>query len=529
MTRIPPFPHDEQVAGPTASQSVKRRSKAAIVLKRLGMGLVSTVLSAVAYYFAARYGLALLAQPDGVAVFWPASGIAVGALLVFGTASFAPIGSGVAIGTIAANIVAGRPPELAIPFAFANMLECLIVAGLAEWLLGPNLRFDTLRKFIGIFFAAGVGAAAGAVIGASTIAMFGKAEGSFLAHWHQWLRSDLIGIIAITPLVLGIRALASRQISVRSHVEGLLLITLVSAAAAATHPDTFIRQGIEVTLPISVLFPLLLLLAIRHPLTYSQIGASMVAIILVACIVSERKIATDFDIMWAQLSIVSMVACSLSLAALIAERNAGEVRRQLLVRELDHRVKNGLTLVQAVVDRSREHASSIDDFCDKLAGRIHSMARTHTMLSREKWQGIELGQLIATELASYQEINSKAFVGPRVLLTPALAQSLSLVVHELSTNAIKHGSLARPEGRVHVAWIIEPVHENPDGIETLVIEWQEFGLPFVGKIGPAGFGTSTIRDLLKYEAEASVDLHFPPDGARCTIRLPMAPLRLTTT
>jgi two-component sensor histidine kinase/integral membrane sensor domain MASE1 len=523
MTRIPPFPHSAQVPGPTASSLGKRHARSAVVLKRLGAGLLSTVLMAVASFAAAQYGLAFLAQPGGVAVFWPASGIAVGALLVFGRASVAPVACGVAAGTLVANVIGGRPLlELAVPFAIANSVECVTVAALSEKLLGPNLRFDTLKRFIGIFFVATIGAALGAVIGALAISALGKADGSFLTHWHQWLRSDLIGIIAITPLALGLRALTSEQIPVRTHVEGVLLILLVSAAAAATYPNTLLRQAVDITLPISVLFPLLLLLAIRHPLTYSQIGASMVASILVACVVSERGLATDSDIMWAQLSIVSMVACSLSLAALIAERNAGEVRRQLLVRELDHRVKNGLTLVQAVVDRSREHASSIDDFCDKLGGRIHALARTHTMLSREKWQGIELGQVIATELASYQEINSKAFVGPRVLLQPALAQSLSLVVHELATNAIKHGSLARPEGRVHVAWHIEPAHENADGIEHLVIEWQEFGLPFVGKIGPAGFGTSTIRDLLKYEADASVDLSFPSEGARCTIRVPMA-------
>jgi two-component sensor histidine kinase len=329
------------------------------------------------------------------------------------------------------------------------------------------------------------------------------------------------------PLVLGLRALASPDISITRHIEGFTLLALVSAGAAATCPNAFVIDGHQTALPISILFPLLLILGIRHPLTYSQIGASSVAIILVVCVVSERSINTDYGILWAQFSIVSLVACSLSLSALIAERHAGEVRRQLLVRELDHRVKNGLSLVQAVVDRSRQHASSIDDFCAKLGGRIHSMARTHTMLSREKWQGIELGQLIATELAAYQEINSKAFVGPRVVLPPALAQSLSLVVHELSTNAIKHGALSRPEGRVHVAWHFGPAHENAAGIEHLLIEWQEFGLSSGYQIGPAGFGTSTICDLLRYEADAGVDLSFPEGGARCTIRLPMASLRRT--
>lgn len=495
-----------------------RRSQ---LLLRIGPGsfLVTTLLMASVYFPASLVGLALLSHHNGVAVFWPASGVAVGALLVFGRPYFAPLALGVAIGTIFANISIGRPPTLAPIFGFANAVECLVVAALSERFLGTRLLFDTLRRVVGIFLAAAVGCATAAVVGAITIKYLGNVEGSLLMHWNLWFRSDFIGVLAMTPLFVGLRALA-RPLSMRSHIEGLLLLGFVSFAAAVIYPSTFQKHGIEVSLPISVLFPPLLVLAIRHPLTYSPIGASLVAFITVASVVAEQAVATEFDILWAQATIVSMVVCSLSLSALIAERREGEERQRMLVRELDHRVKNGLTLVQAVVERSRETASSIEDFYSALEGRIRSMARTHSMLSRQRWHGLELGKLIETELEPFQDRSPDLLSGPTVTLSPALAQSLSLVLHELSTNAVKHGALSSPEGRVHVAWGIVPSEREPDAKE-LTIDWREEGGPILDRIGCESFGTSTIRDLLKYEAAAEVDLSFPREGARCSIRVPI--------
>ncbi len=498
-----------------------RAAPGAQPLPRISTGafLVAVLLMASAYFSASLFGLALLSHPNGVAVFWPASGVAVGALLVFGRPYFAPIALGVVIATIFANLSIGRPLVLAPIFGFANAAECLVVAGLSERFLGANLRFDTLRRVVGIFIAAASGTAVGAVIGALTIKYLGNVEGSYLTHWNLWFRSDFIGVLAMTPLILGLQMLA-RPIPVRDHVEGLLLLAFVSFSAAVIYPSTLTEQGIEVSLPISVLFPPLLLLAIRHPLTYSPIGASLVAFITVASVVAEQAVVTESDILWAQATIVSMVVCSLCLSALIAERRTGEERQRMLVRELDHRVKNGLTLVQAVVERSRETAPAIEDFYPALEGRIRSMARTHSMLSRQRWHGLELGELIQTELAPFQDKAPGLLCGPRVMLSPALAQSLSLVLHELSTNAVKYGALSRPEGRVHVAWQIMP-SERETGAKQLVIAWREEGVPIPGQAGPEGFGTSTIRDLLKYEAGADVSLTFPREGARCTIRVPI--------
>jgi len=524
MTSVPPGTRSDREAPGQARASHAPQPLAGAKpfnLDRRGAELALTLLMTASYFLAARYGLTLLAEPNGVAVFWPASGLAVGALLVFGRESFGPVGTGVALATILANATSGRSLGLAVPFALANVVECLAVAWLTDRLLGPSPRFDSLKRVVGIFLAAATGTASGAVVGALTIMSLGASDGSFFQHWHQWFRSDLIGIIAIAPLILGLRTLASSRISASKHVEGVLLLLFVCFTAAATYPGTLSREGLVVSLPISILFPPLLLLAIRHPSTYSQIGASAVAFTMLACIIIERAVADDTDILWAQITIVSMVASSLSLAALIAERNASEERRRLLVRELDHRVKNGLSLVQAVVDRSRENASSVEDFYAALGGRIRSMVRTHSMLSREKWHDLELSELIKTELSPYQEILPDTLEGPRVLFKPALVQSLSLVLHELLTNAVKHGALMRPQGRVLVKWHIE--EDAAPAIPRLVIQWQESGRPLTGEIGQEGFGTSTIRELLRYEADAVVELAFPREGARCTIRIPITP------
>ncbi len=497
-----------------------RRASRALLPDRPGTFLFAAVLMASVYYSASLFGLSLLAHPNGVAVFWPASGIAVGALLVFGRKFFIPIALGVAIATIAANVTVGRPLVLAPVFGFANAVECLLAASLAERFVGPNPRFDTLRRVIGILMASMIGAAVGAIIGAVTIKFLGHAEGPLVMHWSLWFRSDFLGIMTMTPLIFGLHTLA-RPLPLHDHIEGLVLLGLASFTAAVIYPSTLIEQGVEVSLPVSVLFPPLVVLAIRHPLTYSPIGASVVAFIVVASVVARRGLTTEFDIFWAQATIVSMIVCSLSLSALIDERRVSEERQRLLIRELDHRVKNGLTLVQAVVERSRDTSPSIENFYPALEGRIRSMARTHSMLSRERWQGLELAELIETELAPYQDLALDTLSGPPVMLGPTLAQSLSLVLHELSTNAVKHGALSRPEGRVFVSWQIETSPPEPER-KDLVIAWREVGVPIRGATRAEGFGTSTIRDMLEYEAAAKVTLEFPHDGARCTIRLPIA-------
>lgn len=484
------------------------------------------LLMAVTYYVAARVGLALL-DDAGVAVFWPASGVAVGALLAGGRHSVAPIAVGVAVATLAANITAGRSYFLTASFAMANVVECVTVALLVHRVLGARLQFDSLLRVFGVFQAAIIGAGLGGALATFALYLADRSWTSWADDWHVWFRSDLIGIIALSPLIVGMRTLFTTPATWRDHLEGIALTGVVVATAYAIGPGGSQISTSAIDLPIALIFPSLLLLAIRHSLTYSPIGASAVALVIVGSVIAEQGATGALHIFSTQLTIVSLTGCSLALSALIAERRAAETRQTLMVRELNHRVKNALTVVQAVVERSRESTSSLGDFYVALGGRIRSMARTHSLLSRERWHGLALDELVEAELAPYQAFDAQMVRGPRVVLGPSLAQSVNLVLHELSTNAAKYGALSQPGGKVSVGWVVETA--GPDEGDTLVITWRETCASALGAIGPEGFGLSTIRELLQYETDGTVELTFPPPGALCIIRLPLSEPGLSLT
>jgi PAS domain S-box-containing protein len=140
----------------------------------------------------------------------------------------------------------------------------------------------------------------------------------------------------------------------------------------------------------------------------------------------------------------------------ITQRKEAEERQTMLVRELDHRARNLLAVVQSVLHLSR--ASTTPEFIAAVDGRIRALSRTHTMLSETRWRGVELGRIVEEEIAPFATGQSKqiAAEGPAVSLPPPTAQSLALALHELVTNAVKHGALSVPEGRLSLGWEVEP-------------------------------------------------------------------------
>jgi PAS domain S-box-containing protein len=201
----------------------------------------------------------------------------------------------------------------------------------------------------------------------------------------------------------------------------------------------------------------------------------------------------------------------------VTERKRAEEARTILNAELDHRVKNALATVSAVVSQTREGTRSVDDFLAAIEGRLRSMASAHELLSARRWQGVLLADLIQRELAPYSTRNNTQIDGPGILLKPEVGQALAMVLHELATNAAKYGALSTKEGRVSIRWE-RHLNGNPDS--HLVINWHEIGGPPVVAPGASSYGTSTIRDLIPYEFGGTVDLVLAPEGARCRLELP---------
>ena len=201
----------------------------------------------------------------------------------------------------------------------------------------------------------------------------------------------------------------------------------------------------------------------------------------------------------------------------VTERKRVEEQQRLLVSELDHRVKNTLATVSAVVSHTLDASSSMADFATALDGRVQSMARTHELLSASRWHGISVAELVRSELAPYATTGNTEIDGPEVMLRAEAGQVMAMVLHELATNAAKYGALSTKKGLVSILWD-QRLNGGPH--PDLVLKWQEIGGPPVLVQRKSGYGTSAIRDLIPYEFGGNVDLAFAPEGVRCRLALP---------
>ena len=201
----------------------------------------------------------------------------------------------------------------------------------------------------------------------------------------------------------------------------------------------------------------------------------------------------------------------------ITRRKQDEERRNILAAELDHRVKNVLARVAAVITNTRRRWGSMDEFVKALHGRIQSMAAAHALLSQNRWSEVSLTDLIREQLAPYTTGANTTIDGPGVMLAAPETQALALVLHELVTNAAKHGALSSRDGRVSASWD----RTGTDAKAILTITWREIGGPLIAAPAQCGYGSSLIRDLIPHELGGTVDLAFLSDGVCCKIEIPL--------
>jgi PAS domain S-box-containing protein len=195
----------------------------------------------------------------------------------------------------------------------------------------------------------------------------------------------------------------------------------------------------------------------------------------------------------------------------VTERLANEEVRLLLAREVDHRAKNALALVQALVSLTR--ASTHEAFVEAVEGRVAALARAHSLLARNQWSGGNMRQIIREEVAAYVAQGQVVYEGPDVLLAAKAVQPISLLLHELATNAVKYGALSVPEGRLHVSWSVHPTGE-------MALEWRELGGPAVSVPKQKGFGSTLISTVTARQLNGSVNVTFDPAGIIAKVRLP---------
>jgi PAS domain S-box-containing protein len=198
----------------------------------------------------------------------------------------------------------------------------------------------------------------------------------------------------------------------------------------------------------------------------------------------------------------------------VTERKRAESTQRLLIGELNHRVKNTLASVQAIATQTLRHSAEPAEFAPTFIGRIHALARAHSLLSATTWQGARLRELIEGQLQLGTIDPARlTFAGPEIELSPEPALHLALVLHELSTNANKYGALSNEDGRVRLEWRLKA--------GKLELEWIETSGPAVAAPSRRGFGTALIERSLKAEG-GSAQASFAPEGLRWLLTLPHA-------
>ena len=204
----------------------------------------------------------------------------------------------------------------------------------------------------------------------------------------------------------------------------------------------------------------------------------------------------------------------------VTERNRIAAHQEVLIGELNHRVKNVLATVRAVMNQTLRRNTSLDEFKTAFGGRLHALARAHDLLFDNKWERTEIGHLVTQTLSPYRSHDGVhvSADGPPLALRPQAGVALVMILHELATNAAKYGALSVPTGQLRVMWQWDD--SGPD--KQILVRWSESGGPPVLPPSRQGFGTKLIERSTAHELGGKARLDFLEEGLRCELVFPWA-------
>jgi PAS domain S-box-containing protein len=293
-----------------------------------GTRFFSAVGVALAYFFVARLSLALLEPVDGVAVFWPAAGVASGIMIALGSAARWPVVIGVVAATIAANLLGDRNIGNSVFSAVANAGEAVIVAGLIHRFGGSPFQLNELRRVLALFAATVVGTSLSGIVGTVGFVLLQGSLASPLVIWFHWFSSDALGIIAVAPLAIGLASLIRNLPPRREIAEGILALAVVCLVCALL---VFLpNEPWTAELAIGALCPLLLWIAARLRPAFTAVATFIVAITIVWTtifaigIFGDLHLSIEQRVLGAQATILAISLGALVLAALFSERRLHE-------------------------------------------------------------------------------------------------------------------------------------------------------------------------------------------------------------
>src|SRR5258707_9622383 len=461
----------------------------------------------IAYFAAARLSLALLANPEGVAVFWPAAGVSAGALIALGSRVLWPVVVGTMAATVAANLSGDRNLWGAVLFALCNAGEAVLTAWLIGHYFGSDFRLNKLRNVLGLAAAAIIGTAVSGIGGAIAFKLFHSTTTPILATWQHWLASDGLGIITVAPLLIELASASRDRPSLSELVEGAVA---VAALALVSELAIFLRSELLATVgPVAVLFAPLLWLSARCRPVFAAAAAFIVSLSIVWTTTfgigyfGNPGLSMADRVLAAQFSILLVTIGASVLAALFAEirdkrrlaeaaLHASETQRFLIeterlaalgglvagvAHEISSPIGNSLTVASTLAHRSADFTNRIAsgqvrrallvEFADscrgateqlvanlqRAGGLIQSFKQVAVDRSSDQRRAFDLK--IATEqvIASVRSRllksqSSLAIEVPSDIIMDSFPGPYGQVLTNLIFNAITHGFTDGPGGQM---------------------------------------------------------------------------------
>jgi PAS domain S-box-containing protein len=307
----------------------------------MSLSWLAVVIGSV-YILSARLSLSLL-TPDGVAVFWPAAGVAAGALIAFGPPARWAVVVGTMVATIVANLLGDRNLWGSLVFALCNAGEALLAAYLIERFFGSPFNLDRLRHVLGLLGAAIVATAVSGIGGTLGFVLFHGATTSIFGTWQEWFASDALGIVTIAPLVIGLASATREPPRRREAVEGF--VALASLIVMSVIVITLPPEPWTTVVPIALLFPVLLWISARCQPVFAAAAAFIVTLAIVWTTTigighfGDPSLPMADRVLAARAGILAIALCAYVLAALFAERRQHEAA----LAESEARLQEALT------------------------------------------------------------------------------------------------------------------------------------------------------------------------------------------
>jgi len=333
------------------------------LMRQWAGSVVLAIAVGIAYFLASRLSLILLTKPDDVAVFWPAAGVAAGVLIALGPGTRLPVAVGTIVASIPANLLGVWSLRTSIVFALCNAGQVVLMAGLIGRYFGSAFSLGSLRQVLGLVVAAIVGTAAAAIGGTVGVVLVEGSTAPALTIWYHWLTSNVPGIVAVAPLLIGLVS-AVRDPPPRAEIiEGVVALVALTALS-----------GLIIFLPqqpwvIALLFPLLLWLAARCRPVFAAAAAFIVALTIVWTttfsigMFGQENLPMAERVLASQAAILAVSLCAIVLASLFSERRESEARlarsNMMLQRERNNKLMNIDTITSAIVHEVRQPLAAI--------------------------------------------------------------------------------------------------------------------------------------------------------------------------